>query len=275
MHRQVRREAYKMDTRHPVVTEEWRLFPDWVEHEQDWFVLSDTHGRSYALKALLEKRGPGERLIHLGDLGDRGRDSMGVFEIIDRENGAVLVQGNHDLMLRFALLEESPLKKDAMEMWLYNDGSSTMKGMRKYMRMQGRTDSRLPLEVPAFVRRVIAGQVPYFEDGSLLFVHAGVDPADPDGTLAMPACEAVNLESGQADSHYTWIREPFLEAHGPFTVHGRKRFIIHGHTAVNPDSAWAVRPWSLDCDLLCAQMALEIRGRKWRRHIMNRAYFEE
>jgi len=65
------------------------------------------------------------------------------------------------------------------------------------------------------------------------------------------------------------------EARGTFTVHGRKRFIIHGHTAAAPDSSWAVTPRSIDCDLISAQMALEIRGRKWRRHIMSRAYFEE
>lgn len=66
-------------------------------------VIGDVHGCSAALNAMLKKVEPGreDTLVMLGDLFDRGPDSFGVFETVQRladEMGErfVLLRGNHE-----------------------------------------------------------------------------------------------------------------------------------------------------------------------------------
>jgi hypothetical protein len=71
-------------------------------------VVGDVHGQCQALERLLDVLGydgdgrhpTGRRLVFLGDLGDRGPDSPGVFDLVMRAaavGGAVCLLGNHEL----------------------------------------------------------------------------------------------------------------------------------------------------------------------------------
>lgn len=73
-------------------------------------VVGDVHGQLQALDGLLDALGydadgrhaAGRRLVFVGDLGDRGPDSPGVFERVMRaveRGGAVCVLGNHEIPL--------------------------------------------------------------------------------------------------------------------------------------------------------------------------------
>ncbi|MCU0975456.1 MAG: metallophosphoesterase [Steroidobacteraceae bacterium] len=73
-------------------------------------VVGDVHGQRQALERLLDVLGydtdgrhaAGRRLVFVGDLGDRGPDSPGVFEIVMRaveRGGATCLLGNHELPL--------------------------------------------------------------------------------------------------------------------------------------------------------------------------------
>lgn len=59
------------------------------------FVVGDVHGCLEELDELLKLIGPGQRIVFLGDLMDRGPDPVGVVRRV-REIGAECVMGNHD-----------------------------------------------------------------------------------------------------------------------------------------------------------------------------------
>lgn len=70
-------------------------------------VIGDVHGCLEELQELLEKLGPGpgDRLVFLGDLLDRGPDPVGVLHLV-RSLGAGCVLGNHEEKhLRYAAHE--------------------------------------------------------------------------------------------------------------------------------------------------------------------------
>jgi hypothetical protein len=73
-------------------------------------VVGDVHGHCQALEQLLDLLGydadgrhpAGRRLLFVGDLGDRGPDSPGVFDLVMRavaQGGATCLFGNHELPL--------------------------------------------------------------------------------------------------------------------------------------------------------------------------------
>ena len=250
-----------------VLTTAWHDLPPWISHSSDWFVISDTHGHLDGLKALLARRNSGERLIHLGDIGDRGPDTAGVYRLLDSIDDEVLLQGNHDLMLRYSLID--PPASDqccVQELWSLNGNETTVASIRDDLQSSG-IPPKAPLQVPDYIKRVIRRQRKFQLDGSLLFVHAGVNPIVPAMTLAMSPRQGVDTTALHSiDQHYTWIMDPFLNRSPfPMYLHGRRLFVIHGHAqAPAPDAL--DRDDSLDCDLQDGMMAIEICGRRWRRH---------
>ena len=65
-------------------------------------IIGDIHGMLDELRALIDGVGPqnGDRLCFLGDLVDRGPDSIAVIEfvrtLIDRFPGSLSIAGNHE-----------------------------------------------------------------------------------------------------------------------------------------------------------------------------------
>jgi serine/threonine protein phosphatase 1 len=191
------------------------------------YAIGDVHGRSDLLSKLLGRiaadatdRGiVRPRLIMLGDLGDRGHDSRGVYDLLSSpafisQFEARFILGNHDAWLLEAI------RRGRDNFWLRNGGPGEWlrNGGAELVESYGYDFRRSPaLVIPEFAatfpsahRAVLESASLYVEEDGYLFVHAGVDPSapldrDPDALL--------------------WIRESFLVARetGPFTV-------VHGHT---------------------------------------------
>ena len=216
--------------------------------------VGDIHGRSLALKALLDQfrrtNGHHDRtcLVLLGDLIDRGPDSIGALDTVleAKEQGAfdgcIALMGNHEQMIRLVLRGRVDMDP---HIWIWNDwGGTVLKAL----------DVPVPPDIfargsPSEIRAVneelagrlgaalgqrrlalLEGLVHHHFAGKLLFVHAGIDP---DAGLH----EFLDLPWDLLeDDHWAWIRGRFLRRpvpHPDLTV-------VHGHSPVRRS-----RPWML------------------------------
>jgi serine/threonine protein phosphatase 1 len=178
-------------------------------------VVGDVHGQIDKLKAVLggcERfcAGHHQQLVFLGDYVDRGRDSRAVVDLLmvlsrQRPEDVVCLRGNHEACVLAAAADRLEMLpgKPTMEDWLGAAG-----GGRATMASYGVAHAKeLPPEHLAWMEALPLS----YDDGSRLFVHAGVRPGVP-------------LDE-QADDDLMWIREPFLSNTEPFA-----RLIVHGHT---------------------------------------------
>ena len=108
------------------------------------FVVGDLHGCYNALKKLLEKvdfNTKKDRLISVGDLIDRGPDSIKCLELL-KKPWFYCVLGNHeDILIKY--LENIPQKKPYDEEWL-NEMGETYTERRKFARSYLKKLKELP-----------------------------------------------------------------------------------------------------------------------------------
>ena len=219
--------------------------PRGISPDVEIFAVGDIHGRADLLGALLDEAAREPRLrdkraiVFLGDLVDRGPDSLGA---IDLAIGAaarigadesIALMGNHETMMRLALDSETPRDDaiDALETWIANGGDRTLAefvdGDEPPEDLDGllaAARASLPQRVQAWLASLRAS----WRSGDILFVHAGVNPrVDLEAFLAVPW--NTPLSRLVEERHWAWVRWPFLE-HRP----GRKGFsglfVVHGHT---------------------------------------------
>jgi serine/threonine protein phosphatase 1 len=187
-----------------------------------YYVIGDIHGRLDLYDALIAeierdiaaKTALDPRIILLGDLVDRGPDSAGVIARTQawqqQRNVSVLI-GNHEDMFLNAF--EKP---EALRHFLKHGGRETILSFglskKQFAALSlGELFNRLPKLVPQSVRNYIASFEVMIIAGDYVFVHAGIDPEKP---LAE-----------QKRSDLMWIRERFLNHHGPL-----EKVVVHGHT---------------------------------------------
>ena len=60
------------------------------------YIIGDIHGCSELLSQALNLLGPNDRLFIVGDLIDRGPDSLGVLRIVQNDPRVHVVRGNHE-----------------------------------------------------------------------------------------------------------------------------------------------------------------------------------
>lgn len=217
-------------------------------------VIGDVHGRSAEFRCLLDHFAAGcpghdrNLLILLGDLVDRGRDSLGALDtaidVVDDPESrgfdqVVPLMGNHEQMMRVTL--EGMPDFDPW-IWLDNGGVKVAEQLgcdvpRDVFSRQG---AWCPDSVPPqdqinrrFSERMVSAlgerRVRFLEQlrshvrqGRLLFVHAGVDPDEEiEAFLALPWHMVNNY-------HWAWIRHSFLRHPEP----ARGLVVVHGHTPV-------------------------------------------
>jgi serine/threonine protein phosphatase 1 len=183
------------------------------------FAIGDVHGHFDKLMALMahcrrhaHDLGEEARFVLLGDYVDRGPHSKSVLAYLaGAPADVVAIRGNHEDMLLRALDD-----RDAEAHWHYNGGLETLASY-------GTADVRqLPEAHLDLLRRLPL----YVDDGVRLFVHAGIDPADP---------------SARDPNILLWTRK-----HAPDEA-DLPRFIVHGHTPTashRPD----LRPNRLNLD---------------------------
>ena len=215
-----------------------------VSPEAEVFVVGDIHGRSDLLAALIDEaaREPKLRdrraIVFLGDLVDRGPDSLGAIDLAIGAKArvgadeAVALMGNHEAMMRLALDPETPWADaiDALDTWIANGGDRTMAEFVETDQAPEDLDALLKTAraaLPPRVRAWLESLRASWRSGDALFVHAGVNPqVELEGFLALPW--NTPLAKLDEDRHWAWVRWPFLE-HRPLKGFSGF-FVVHGHT---------------------------------------------
>ena len=186
------------------------------------YAIGDVHGRLDLLRKLMgrifedmSREGtPAEtqRIIFLGDLIDRGPDSLGCLEYIYgymRDHGAELIMGNHEELFLRTLKGDS----QALALWLEHGGHDSLKsfGVTPPGEDEDSFDfgERLRASLDPKLIEMLESAPTQLSSGDYLFVHAGVRPG-------------VALEK-QDDFDLYFIRQEFTRSkrwHGAMIVHG-------------------------------------------------------
>lgn len=143
------------------------------------FVMGDIHGAFKALKECLEKSNfdyDSDKLICLGDIGDRSPDVIECIDEILKIKNLVYIRGNHDQWLINWFSGEN-----ADPMWLCQGGKVTMDA---YVRNESKISEHWK-----FLKR---SRLYFIDDENRIFVHGGFDPN-------------VSIEKNEAD-YLLWDR---------------------------------------------------------------------
>lgn len=194
------------------------------------YVVGDVHGCLKTLQALVAKLPADARIAFVGDLIDRGPDSLGVVEYV-RAHGWPVVLANHEDMM----LHHFGRSKYG---YLYDRGSWLMNG--------GRHPDQWTPELLDWVAGLPlwlefdGAEDPRTEDGRHLVVtHGAASPSGwpADGLVNLAKCAAVGRPE---DYLLHWCRgEP---------TNDPRRFWIHGHTPVREA---IIQPWYANVDTGC------------------------
>ncbi len=228
-----------------VVDRQTYLLPRAVAPDTEVLAIADIHGRTDLLDALLDEAAREPRLrrrrvlVFLGDLVDRGPDSLGAVDLAigaAERIGAderIGLMGNHETMMRLALDVRTPwdVALHALLVWLRNGGDAVVRQFPRFEAQPHGPDALLTVlrvALPERIRGWLESLGASWRSGETLFVHAGINPnADLDGFLATPW--NLPLSEVNEDMHWAWVRWPFLEAvPGPSGFSGY--FVVHGHT---------------------------------------------
>jgi serine/threonine protein phosphatase 1 len=200
------------------------------------FAVGDVHGCALQLEALLDAIASlaagldaPTRLVYLGDLIDRGPDSLGVLELWARDARAHGVHrvhrlmGNHEMTLLLAL-GDGPHAAAARELWLgeHMGGTAVLAQLRARTGRPAATLDRALLEsaLDGHVLAQLDTMAPHLRIGNLLFVHGGLRPrVDVDTWLSRPW-------TGFREAEWAWIMADFLQWQQGFD--GLR--VVHGHT---------------------------------------------
>ncbi|WP_042454033.1 metallophosphoesterase family protein [Neobacillus dielmonensis] len=172
--------------------------------------ISDVHGQLTALNHLLDaaKFNPTQdQLVFLGDLIDRGPDSVGVIKFVKQlqENhpeNIFVILGNHEIMLRRYIFGGSS------HMWLQYGGLKVIEEMKTLF--AGETDRNDHL--------VWLANLPLaYMDENYLYVHAGMDVSCP-------------IHKQHEDSTFMALDTMYTVDDVVLNKAIGKRIIVHGHT---------------------------------------------
>jgi serine/threonine protein phosphatase 1 len=184
-------------------------------------LLKSAHHRIHADMALHGHA----RIVHLGDLVDRGPDCRGVVEFLMKGVAAgrdwVVLKGNHDRLFT-AFLTDPDWHDPGLRLehsWLHPKlgGAATLAsyGVRSPAdRPIAKVHADAVAAVPADHRRFLEGCPTRLACEEAIFVHAGIRPG-----IAL---------AEQAEQDLVWIRKEFLE---DTRDHGA--LVVHGHTAID------------------------------------------
>ncbi len=218
------------------------------------FAIGDVHGRPDLLAALLAeaarepRRAPRRALVFLGDLIDRGPDSLGAIELAigaGERIGAeetIALMGNHETMMRLAVDPATP-RGDAivaLETWMMNGGDRVIGQFLDLGAARAGPDallSAIRAALPSRVAEWLKSTRAHWRSGDILFVHAGVNPrVDLEAFLATPW--NAPLRGLDENRHWAWVRWPFLH-HAPGGQGWSGLFVVHGHTPndARPDAS--------------------------------------
>jgi serine/threonine protein phosphatase 1 len=189
------------------------------------YAIADIHGQHARLEEALDRvardGGQHANIVFLGDLVDRGPDSRAVIERLMQGQAEgrpwTVLRGNHDQMF-LDFLDRATLHSPRVASglsWLHPrlGGAATLAAYGVTASDAGQAHARTLAAVPRAHRDWLASLPFWHEDGTRLFVHAGIRPG-----IAPDAQDPEDL---------MWIRAPFLDHAGPHPW-----LVVHGHTAL-------------------------------------------
>ncbi len=219
----------------PVKVSAWKPAPFDLAGETV-FALGDVHGCADELTSLLatirtlatESDQP-RRLVFLGDMIDRGPDTLSVLRLwaedatargVDRVDRII---GNHEILMLLAMSGGTRGEK-ASAMWLADrtGGSKVLAEMRAVVRDPSAPPS-YELAAAAVGRPIVdmlLTQRSYLRLGNAVFVHGGLDGRTDQATFLAPPWTA------GTDARWAWITTGFLDWQGGFGG----TLVVHGHT---------------------------------------------
>lgn len=156
--------------------------------------IGDIHGCVHALEVLLEtiRPAPEDQLVLLGDLIDQGRDSCQVLNLVEqlqRECQVVIIEGNHEEMLRAARSSEKALR------YWENCGGVTTLNSYQFGGTLG--------AIPERHWQLLAQCVPYYETPDFIFTHANYLPDVPMDEQPEHQLRWALFDSNEARPHYS------------------------------------------------------------------------
>lgn len=203
---------------------------------EEIFAIGDVHGRVDLLRSALgsirgeERRAAFRRVVFLGDLIDRGPDSLGVLDaaLTAKEaagaDDVIWLMGNHETMLRQTLEASlSPVHRAiALRCWLSNGGRDTLDELhddglkRALVEHQigddGAVLRRLGHAFGAERLGLLARMGIHHRSGGVVFVHAGLPP-NLSIEKAVAASWTDRFDVLNENEHWAWVRSPFLTKH--------------------------------------------------------------
>lgn len=202
------------------------------------YVLSDIHGNFEVFKRMLEKIkfSDNDRLYILGDICDRGPESLAIYFYIQKFKNITLLKGNHEYMMQEALksaVKHNDFDYPSMEfkLWSQNGGEKTIENVRHYLHKNGLNHLDYTIVRSAFLKNLYTylEKLPLYLELTVnnidyVLVHAGIDP------------EATLPE--QEEDTLLWIRDYFFLSECDL-----KKTYIFGHTPlcfINRDGGFDV-----------------------------------
>lgn len=197
------------------------------------FAVGDVHGCADQLKellaeiALLSASTEKSILIFLGDLINRGPDSLGALsewasDKHDRQHDEVhRLFGNHE-QLMMIVVHQLSRHEEAEAKFLEIGGGAIIDELQPDPSSRSATLSAemLNANVDGRVRECLQQMQSHVCVGNLVLVHGGVDPA-------VGVSESLKPDWTTFDErHWAWIKDPFLRHKSGFDG----RIIVHGHT---------------------------------------------
>lgn len=195
--------------------------------------IGDVHGNNRQMAALLDgfaaRNDEFEQttLVLLGDLNDRGRNSLGCFDLAieanERFDKVVYLQGNHEAILRIVIEQDRP---EINDLWNRFGGQAVIDeiGMKnldfsKRAKFKASLENNIGKKRMKYLRQLDS----HHHVGNLLFVHAGTNPK-----TSLKEHFSQKWDKAFGD-HWCWIREPFLDNPVNFKDH-KELTVVHGHT---------------------------------------------
>lgn len=189
------------------------------------FAMSDIHGNFDLLKKMLDKIqfNNNDTLYIIGDICDRGADSLSIFFYIWEHPNIILLKGNHEYMMQVALklaVEHNDFDYPSCEfnLWQKNGGNTTIDNIREYLKKQVLQHDDYTIVRSLFLKRLYnyLASLPLKKELNVngkdfVLVHAGVDPE--------------RSLSEQEEDTLLWIRDYFY-----LSKCEKDKTYIFGHT---------------------------------------------
>ena len=184
------------------------------------YCISDIHGCYGEFMALLEKINftSLDALYVLGDVIDRGKESIKCLQHIIRASNVHLLMGNHEQMMFDALTSNYEKDDSLMRYWLKYGGSETLPEFCKLPEEGQIAIMDYIANLPYTIQVNVGGQ-------NYILVHAGLNVVD------MPQMKKTNIAAvlqQQNLDDLLYIREKFLHNKAL-----QKSITIFGHTPVS------------------------------------------